>query len=592
MKIVERELLIVTLLVSALAGCTDGSGGLDPNQFGSCAALQENEQVQNALATLAAAGEGFTFFSGSLPPNLTGLYKITASTVTYTQSGPANTVLAAGRASFTHDLSDDTVEWGATQGNDTAAQSLRGFVGGTSAGISVCLFAEAAVGDNVTGAYSCRSQNALFYSLTPSNNGQTLTGNFLNVTLAVLAGNCSSVGAFSLGTITLQKVDPDVPEIELLRTISTGSAAATGLVVSSDGTFGFATTAAGLLRFATSSGGATPVALPQPNSFTALSAPGLAGAGGAVGVVTGGENSLLSYSTGATPTLLARIVPPTSPSQGTLLNLAPLYEPGAQLGFVGVAFQLQRPGIGFFNPIAGAAPVGLSGVVSFTQTDLVNMTVNSTGTQVAGALRGAAPFGRARFVGLVDTVAGSLTEEVDISSQLQSDFRDDLLVYAGNGSRIFVTTDAAVVSIQTGGAFAVDSTDFRDSNSDTVQHIASSRDGAIAAVLIRAGPSNTNYAVLDAATLSIQHAAAEPNLRLSGEGGFAGFFGDTRILAVEDGAGRVAPAAAELPFRVGDPRQAFTGSPAAATAFAVGGRTLAVANPVERAIYIFRLVNP
>lgn len=579
-----------------MTGCPDS--GIDPGQFRSCDSLQEHAAVQQALTILAQGGQSFTFFSGSNPANLLGTWDTTASRITHTQDGPAGEDLPTGRMEFTSSPPGNTISWAATQGSDLGASSLRAFISGTSASATACIFAQVQRGDLITGVFTCRTQNAIFFSLTPSSDGQTATGQFLNVVLARLSGaaSCGDPGDFSFGTISLKRVDLSIPVLTGIGHIDVGVAQPTGVVIDPSGSFGFVGTSGGnVLRFDVNTRQISSLSLPQPNGFLSIGPLGMSRPGSDVGFVTEGDSRVLSFNALGGGFIEAHVLPPQTPSPGTFLPIAPLYNAVASRGYVGVAFQNNRPAVAVFNAAAGSGQTGVISTAMFLQDGLSSMVLSPNTSQIAAVLRGAAAAGRARFLGLVNvsTDAPSVTREIDLGSQRMLDFLDEPAVYSIGGELLFLTNGPELLAVQTSGSFGVAAFEVRDGTSDVVRHRAVSADGDVLAVTVATSGSNNNLVLLDPGTMGIFRRAREPGAAFGPTGGHAAFVGDTRVLVIEDGAGHVTPIDTAPPFRAGVTRDAFgSASTSTIAAMAVGGRVVAVANRAERRVYLFRLTNP
>lgn len=590
----RRRLAAFLPLLPFLAGCP--FVGIDPNSFRSCDDLQGRGEVQNALALLASGGQNFTFFDGSSPADLTGIWDITASVVTYTDAGPDNTVLPVGRMTFTPQGASGVLAWSALQG-DARGDSIRSFYSGNAAGMTVCLFSEMRVVDN-RGLTTCSTQNAMFFSLLPNAGGDSFSGNFLSVVLATLSGGspCGSAGSFSFGTISLKRVNPDIPIIEPIGSIALGTATPASVGLTPGGTIGYVGFATGaVLRFETDTLKSAFLTLPNPNNFTTVSNVHIAPNGGLVGFTMQGDNRVLAYNTTGTNVLEAHILPPQLPSPALFINQPPLFNSVATAGFVGLNFQNHRPALALFNPHAGPNSTGINAFASFQQDGLGLLRMSPSTAQVAAVLNGGAPGGLARFVGFVNVSGQSpqFTREVDVSSATFQTFRDNQLVYGSDSNRVFVANDVNLFSIAANGNFAVNTLDPRDDGSDVVRHLAVSDDNEVLAVTVAAGAGRSNWVLLSPASLAPVHRANQAGAAVSIGGGSLAFVPGSRIAVVEDGAGSVTPINSRAPFASGGTLRAAASNAAVdCLPVAVGDRVIAVVNRTERTLYLFRLVNP
>lgn len=545
----------------------------------SCADILALSGAQDALARLESSGRSFALNPGDSPANVEGSYTLEQTTEFDPDDTNTGDVLSGAVT-----LSDQT---GGTIRRTGFGGALDQRVEGTGDQVSFCVLAR-------TNNAACDQTVARLESVTVSQDGQLLTGDFLAVVIErhdFTNDQCGAAGDFIYGTITLTGLATAFNVQRLAKVQLPSGFEPDLLALSADSQLGAVTRldAPQALQFRWSPTSATmELALPeslQPCCFDGI---GLSPDGRRLGLTTDAPDVFLAYDLDA-----GALVREGSAEGFTLDPFVFDFSANGGLAYVVSPHPDDLDAISVFRAEPSVADALLQQVSTpdGLRPDLARLSPDRG--QLAVLLHGDAPAGLSRYVSFLDLASARFGAVIDLRERADSNVLDTELVYSGDGGQVFLAGTNGLVVVSTSPQdgtqdYAVETVDAGGAG-DAVVSLALSNDGLVLAVGVEAVRGDTDLAIIDVNSRAVLH---RENLTAIAPGDVLGVahFSTGRTALVADFRSQVVPVQTVEPYAVGEPISADdTNGDALLGRIISDGGVIAVTNLDEPAIYLYEL---
>jgi len=218
----------------------------------------------------------------------------------------------------------------------------------------------------------------------------------------------------------------------------------------------------------------------------------------------------------------------------------------------------------------------------------VQARLSPAGGQLAVLMADTAPDGEADLLSFVNLATGGfVTPALDLTATTGGTVLAHDLVYAADGSRVFLAGLGAVVAVETTAPYTTTEIDISLGAGDSPVALALSGDGAVLAVAVDDAVGSTDFAVIDANTLEVLNTQDLPGIGNRRALDIA-HFATRRIAMVANFDSTVVAVQTESPYAVDEPvRVADVQGAGTLGRIVSGGDVIAVTNLDEPAVYLF-----
>ncbi len=541
----------------------------------SCAEILALPQVQDAIAQLNAASLSFTLPSGSQPANIEDSYSILQET-TFDPDGNDIGRMQSGTIVFSNQQAQ-TIQ---RTGFDSSVEQ---FILGDATSIGLCTI-------NRTNEALCDQTIARLEALAIDPDTGDLSGQFLSVAVrrhGGLSPSCGATGDFVFGDITfsgqsgtlarrrakISVTEPTTPDLLLLApggTVGVFSDVGSGVVSQFETNDPFALTT---------------VPVPETLSPLGTSALGYSPTGAVLSVITDRPDAGVSFNA-VTLDVIRQTETTTADYIGEIVDFDPMetrvFVPATSEDFADRVTILRTDDSVFADEVRRMqTPEGDVPVYSRLSPD---------GSMLATLLEDLAPIGQAGeliFANVDRNIPNFIIPPIDLVTDAGGTVLAQQLVFAPDGSRVFLAGLGALLSVQTSDPFTISRIDVSDGANDNPVALAISGDGEVLAVVVDDDLGQINFAIVDVATEQVIHTAQLPGIDRRGAVDVA-HFEIGRVAIVANAVSQVVAIQTESPFATSQllsvadvPERNSVGRMAAS------GAIIAVSNVDEPAIYLF-----
>ncbi len=543
----------------------------------SCAEILALPQVQDAIVQLVAASQSFSLPSGPQPPNIEDSYALTQET-TFDPDGSDVGRTQTGTIVFSNQQSQ-------TINRSGFDSNVSQFIVGDATSVGLCVISR-------TNDAICDQTIARLESMSVDPDTGELTGQFLSVAVrrhGGLSPSCGATGDFVFGDVRFQSQSGSlvrrrakIPVAEtitpdLLQLAPSGDAG-----VFSDIGSGVVTQFESINPFAL-----TTVPIPESLAPLGTSALGYSPTGSVLSVITDQPDAGVSFNA-VTLDVIRQTETTTADYIGEIVDFdlqeTRVYVPATSEDFADRVTILRTDDSVFADEVRRMqTPDGDVPVYARLSPD---------GALMATLLEDLSPIGQAGeliFANVDRTNPNFIIPPLDLISDAGGTVLGQQLVYAPDGSRVFLAGLGAVVSVETAEPFAISRIDVSDGANDNPVALALSGDGEVLAVAVDDAAGQVNFAIVDVATEQVIHTTRLPGIDPRGAVDIA-HFEISRVAIVANAVNQVIaiqtvePFATSQPLSVADvPERNTVGR------LAASGDVIAVSNVDEPAIYLFEV---